>query len=87
MAALRHKTDNLEEKFILGSIDDVIYGKWKSKFNKEMNQIEAQIKSAKRKNIEYNKAFYETFENSGNISYLFDNLDVQKKKLFAELLF
>ena len=84
MAALRHKTDNLEEKYILGSINDEIYAKWKNKFNKESQQIESQIKSAQRKKIEYNKAFYETFENLSNISYIFDNLDVQQKKLFIE---
>ena len=49
-----------------------------------MNQIEVQIKSAKRKKIEYYKAFYDTFENLANISYIFDNLDVQNKKLFIK---
>lgn len=82
MVALRQKTDNLEEKFILGSIDDVIYGKWKSKFNKELQQIETQIKLAQRKKTEYNKAFYDTFENLANISYIFDNLYVRRKTVY-----
>ena len=84
IAALNHKIDNLEEKFILGSIDSEIYAKWKNKFNKEYQQIERQIKSAQGKKKECDKAFYETFKNLGNISYIFDNLDVQKKKLFIE---
>ena len=41
MAALRHKTDNLEERYILGSIIDEIYAKWKNTFNKESQQIES----------------------------------------------
>src|SRR5690606_41081422 len=80
IAALNHKIDNLEEKFILGSIDSEIYAKWKNKFNKEYQQIERQIKSAQGKKKECDKAFYETFKNLGNISYVFDNLDVQDRK-------
>lgn len=31
--AALHKMENLEEKYILGNIDDTTYSKWKNKLN------------------------------------------------------
>ena len=85
--AALHKIENLEEKYILGNIDDKTYSKWKDKLNKELDLLESQIKSAQRKKSQFSEAFYDSFKNLNNLSYIFDNLDVQKKKTFIEIGF
>lgn len=85
--AALHKMENLEEKFILGSIDDATYGKWKNKINSELELLESEIRTAKRKDTIYSEAFFNSFNKLNSISYIFDNLDVNKKKNFIEIVF
>src|SRR5690606_27628538 len=85
--AALHKMDNLEEKYILGTIDDTTYAKWKDRLVNELRLLNKQIAEAERKSIQYSDAFYDAFEKMNNLSYLFDDLDVQRKSTLIEKVF
>ncbi|TNF48871.1 MAG: recombinase family protein [Bacteroidetes bacterium] len=87
LAELRRKLENVEERFVNGEIDQILYSKYRDKYRVSIHQIESELSKSENQLSNLEKAVKRCIEMALNLPSLWVKSNFRSKQRIQNLLF
>ncbi len=87
LASLRKKLDNVEERFVIGEIDQTLYVKFRDKFRENIHKIESELDTSQNQLSNLEKAVDKCLKMSLELPSLWKKASFAGKQRIQNLLF
>ena len=85
--ALKQKLEGVEERFVTGEIDQVLYTKYRDKFRENIRQIESELDSSKNQLSNLQKSVEKCLELALKLPSTWKNANFSRKQRIQNLVF
>ena len=87
LAGLKEKLENLEERFVIGEIDQAMFHKYKEKFRSNIHQIESELDISQKQLSNLEKSVVKCLELALDLPSVWRNSNFGRKQRIQNLLF